>query len=59
MLQYSWGLFKDKLQYGNKNKEDVDPLHLKGVNKCRQFLYGTKFKWDPKCPKTLDVEKLV
>ena len=59
MLKYSWGLFQDRINYGSKNKEDIDPIHFKGVQKCRQFLYGTKFKWDSKCPRTLDVEKLI
>lgn len=35
MLKYSWGLFQDRLNYGNKKKEDVDPIHFKGVQKCR------------------------
>ena len=58
-LQYSWGLFNDKIQYGNMKKEAVDPIHYKNVQKCRQFLFATQFKWDPRCPKTLDVQKLL
>lgn len=59
IMKYSWGLFQDKINFGSKKKEDIDPIHYKGVHKCRQFLYGTKFKWDSKCPKTLDVDKLI
>jgi hypothetical protein len=31
MLKYSWGLFQDKINYGSKNKEDIDPIHYKKV----------------------------
>ena len=35
MLKYSWYLYQDRLNYGCKKKEETDPIHYKGVQKCR------------------------